>query len=145
MAVIHPRLQQDCIPVGRFDLCHLLLMNDANYPWFILVPDRDDLTEVFELDVADRNTLMAESCVLASHLKTALRADKINIAALGNMVPQLHIHIVARFQGDPAWPDPIWGKLPAVPYSEDNLRKLLDRLQVTALGNFTETADFQFR
>jgi len=118
MAEIHPQLQQDCIIVGRLPLCHLLLMNDANYPWFILVPDRDEVSEIFQLSPQDQQQLMKESSQLAGIIADKFQADKINIAALGNMVPQLHIHHVVRYRTDIAWPAPIWGAAPVKPYTE---------------------------
>jgi len=121
MAEIHPQLLQDCVVIGRFPLCHLLLMKDANYPWLILVPDRDDISEIFQLPPEDQQQLMKESSQLAETLAAKFQADKINIAALGNMVPQLHIHHVVRYQDDAAWPAPIWGTVPVKPYTESEL------------------------
>ena len=121
MAKIHPQLQQDCVVIGRFPLCHLLLMKDANYPWFILVPDRDDVGEIFQLSLQDQQQLMSESSQLAEILAVKFQADKINIAALGNMVPQLHIHHVVRYRDDIAWPAPIWGAVSVKPYAENEL------------------------
>jgi len=121
MAEIHPQLQQDCVVIGRFPLCHLLLLKDANYPWFILVPDRDEISEVFELSAQDQEQLIRESSQLAEVLAAKFKADKINIAALGNVVPQLHIHHVVRYRDDAAWPAPIWGAVPAKPYVASEL------------------------
>jgi diadenosine tetraphosphate (Ap4A) HIT family hydrolase len=116
-SIIHPTLQRDCETVGRFTLCHLLLMKDANYPWFILVPDRPDVSEIYQLNEADQLQLLHESSYLAQKLALYYRADKINIAALGNVVPQLHIHHVVRYRDDVAWPAPVWGAAPAKPYN----------------------------
>jgi len=121
MAEIHPQLQQDCVVIGRFPLCHLLLMKDANYPWFILVPDRDGISEIFELSAQDQQQLMRESSQLAEILAAKFKADKINIAALGNVVPQLHVHHVVRYRNDIAWPAPIWGAVPAKSYVASEL------------------------
>lgn len=129
MAEIHHQLQQDCAVIGRFPLCHLLLMKDANYPWFILVPDRDDVSEIFQLLPQEQQQLMSESSRLAKLLAERFRADKINIAALGNMVPQLHIHHVVRYRSDLAWPAPIWGVAPAKPYLEHELRERVDEVK----------------
>lgn len=114
--ILHPQLEQDCFVVGRLPLCVVLMMNDSNYPWFILVPQREGISEIHHLGEEERQQLMRESCQLAEAIEQAFEADKINVAALGNMVPQLHIHHVARYKTDPAWPAPIWGRVPAVPY-----------------------------
>lgn len=110
MFALHERLAADTLPVGRLRLCRVLLMNDATYPWLILVPEVADLREIFELEAADRALLMEEIALVSRALADAFRPDKINVAALGNLVPQLHVHVVARFRGDPAWPAPIWGR-----------------------------------
>ena len=136
MAELHPQLRKDCLVVGRFGLCHLLLMRDANYPWFILVPDRESVTEIHQLDELDQDRLIRESSCLARILKDEFGADKINIAALGNMVPQLHVHHVARYRDDPAWPHPVWGRLPARPYDDDGIRIVMDRLRTALPGDF---------
>lgn len=131
---LHPRLEQDCIVIGRFELCRLLMMNDSQYPWFILVPERADLQEIYQLSKAERELLTEESSYLAENLAVLYKADKMNIAAIGNMVPQLHIHHIVRYQTDKAWPAPVWGKFDAVPYSErqiaDNLILVKDRLGI---------------
>lgn len=119
MAGIHPQLRQDCFILGRFPLCHLLLMNDCNYPWFILVPDREDVSEIFQLALDDQVQLTRESSALAASIGKAFDADKINIAALGNVVPQLHIHHIVRYRDDAAWPAPVWGKVPAKRYTDE--------------------------
>lgn len=118
MFKLHPRLEQDTLLVGDFPLCHLLLLNDANYPWFILVPRRTEVREIFELERRDQRQLLDESSQLSQLLHKVFRADKLNIAALGNMVPQLHIHHIVRYQTDPAWPNPVWGMFPAQAYTE---------------------------
>ncbi|MDP3009307.1 MAG: HIT domain-containing protein [Methylococcales bacterium] len=115
---LHPRLQQDCITIGRFELCRLLMMNDSQYPWFILVPEISNLTELYQLDNTQREMLMEESCYLAENLVELFQADKMNIANIGNMVAQLHIHHIVRYQTDSAWPAPVWGKFAAVPYTD---------------------------
>ena len=106
---LHSRLAADCIPVGRLPLCQLLLLNDSRYPWFVLVPRREGLVEVFDLSEADQQQLCLESVHLSRCMKHAFHADKMNIGSLGNLVPQLHIHCIARFRSDPAWPGPVWG------------------------------------
>lgn len=129
MTTLHPQLQKDCLVVGRLPLCRVLLMNDANYPWIILVPDREGVTEIYQLSEDDQAQLIRESSSVAQMLSEQFAADKINIAALGNVVSQLHIHHVARYRNDPAWPKPIWGQVPARPYTEEALATMLDRLQ----------------
>ena len=119
MFILHPQLEQDCFVLGRFPLSQLLLMNDANYPWFILVPQRNNLRETYQLSESEQHQLNWESTHLAEQLTDLYRADKMNIAALGNMVPQLHIHHIVRYQSDPVWPKPVWGVLPAKPYGDE--------------------------
>jgi len=118
MFALHPRLVQDTFVVGDFPLCRLLLMNDANYPWFILVPRRTAVREIFELEQCDQHQLVKESSLLSQVLNRIFQADKLNIAALGNMVPQLHVHHIVRYQTDQAWPNPVWGLFPSQPYTE---------------------------
>jgi len=134
MAEIHPTLKKDCQLVGHFDLCHLLLMNDASYPWLILIPDRDDVTEIYQLSEQDQVQLLRESSCVSRMLNTIFSADKINIAALGNVVSQLHIHHIARYRDDLAWPKPIWGYAMAVPYDAESLRETVDKLRGELLG-----------
>ncbi|MEA2094676.1 MAG: HIT domain-containing protein [Pseudomonadota bacterium] len=129
MAELHPQLQADCLLIGRFPLCRLLLMRDANYPWFILVPDREDVSEIYQLSADDQVQLTRESSRLAAILAERYQADKINIAALGNMVPQLHIHHVVRYRDDPAWPAPVWGQVPARPYTGDEILAVTAKLR----------------
>jgi len=129
MSELHPQLAKDCQLVGRFTLCHLLLMRDANYPWCILVPDRAGITEIHQLTAEDQQQLMRESSLLASNMATLFAADKMDIAALGNIVPQLHIHHIARQRTDPAWPAPVWGKLPARSYTDADLENTLQMLR----------------
>ncbi|HKI60560.1 MAG TPA: HIT domain-containing protein [Mariprofundaceae bacterium] len=119
MFELHPRLHRDCITIGNFPLCRLLLMNDANYPWFILVPQRHGIREIFELNEVDQHQLLRESSMLSKVIAGQFHADKINVAALGNMVPQLHIHHIVRYTTDPAWPAPVWGHAAASPYSDN--------------------------
>ena len=100
-------------------------MNDSNYPWFILVPKRDGVKEIFELSKGDRIQLEIEVSAIAKAIKTNFSAKKINIATLGNIVSQLHIHIVARFENDPSWPKPVWGNADLVQYKNNELEKLI--------------------
>jgi diadenosine tetraphosphate (Ap4A) HIT family hydrolase len=115
--------------IGHFSLSVLLLMNDANYPWFILVPQRENITEIHQLSEQDQQQLMKESSQLATCIEKEFNADKINFAALGNMVPQLHIHHIVRYKSDPAWPAPVWGKLPASPYTAADAERLSERMR----------------
>ena len=123
------RLGADTVEVSDLPLCKLLLMKDANYPWLILVPRRSNISEVFELSLEDQIQLMREASYVAQRLKDYTYAAKINVATLGNIVKQLHIHVVARFEEDLAWPGPVWGKGPAKAYSESELEKCLNDLK----------------
>lgn len=129
MAAIHPQLANDCLVIGRFKLCHLLFVKDANYPWFILVPDRDDIQEIYQLSKQDQAQLMDESCDLGEKLMQIFAGDKLNVAALGNQVPQLHLHHIVRYKSDPAWPGPVWGKVPSRAYSDQQLDDMITKLQ----------------
>lgn len=132
MFTLDARLQRDCYLVGALPLSTVLLMNDSTWPWLILVPQRDGVSEIFELDSDDRRTLIDESCVIAEWLCRHFRADKINVAALGNIVRQLHVHHVARFENDPAWPGPVWGVQAPVAYTEAELLRLREVLATLA-------------
>jgi diadenosine tetraphosphate (Ap4A) HIT family hydrolase len=134
---LDPRLQQDTLPIGDFPLCRLLLSNDSNYPWFILVPRRNDISEIFQLGVADQQQLWQETTALAQLLKDSFDADKMNVAALGNVVSQLHMHVIVRKREDAAWPAPVWGKLPAVPYSAEQVAAIRERLRLVLTEDFT--------
>lgn len=114
---LDPRLAADTTFVADWDLSRVLLMNDARYCWLILVPRRSDAVELFDLTAADQQALTVEIVGAAQTLQHLTDAAKINVGALGNVVPQLHVHIVARNPGDPAWPGPVWGHSPAVPYA----------------------------
>ena len=124
MFQLDPRLQRDTIHLGRFPLSRLLLMNESTYPWFILVPERAGIREIHHLSEPDRLQLWRESAQLSRWLEEAFACDKLNVAALGNIVSQLHLHHVARRQGDPAWPGPVWGFRPAVPYPPEEIDRI---------------------
>ena len=113
---LDPRLAADTFLVGETPLNQVLLMNDARYPWLILVPRRSNITEPFELSETEQVQLWQESMRLGYVMKEHFGADKLNIAALGNQVAQLHVHHIVRFQVDAAWPGPVWGAGGAVPY-----------------------------
>lgn len=128
MFELDERLKADCIDVGHFSLCRVLLVKDANYPWIILVPMRNDISEIYELDELDQEQLIWESSHVSKAMKRLFHADKMNIAALGNAVPQLHVHHVARMTDDPAWPNPIWGAVPAKGYTREKLAQIIVEL-----------------
>ena len=125
---LHPRLQADTIEIGCFTLSRLLLMNDSQYPWFILVPMRENVTEIYQLSKQDQALLQYESSHLAKALAEIYQADKMNIACLGNIVSQLHVHHIVRYQNDIAWPAPVWGKFEAVPYTDLQIEAIKIRL-----------------
>lgn len=125
---IDPRLLKDGEVIGKFKLCHVLLMRDANYPWCVLVPDRDDVSEIFDLSIEDQKQLNHESNTLLACLKKEFNADKMNVAALGNVVAQLHVHHIVRYKDDIAWPAPIWGSHPAKAYSENDFSQRINQL-----------------
>ena len=131
MFELDPRLQQDTVDFGSFPLCRLLLMNDCSYPWFILVPQRENLQEIHHMEEADRQQLLAESTRLSLWMECFFNF----VAALGNVVSQLHLHHVGRSINDPAWPGPVWGHRPAVLYSVEEIEKLQQAVQ-------SEFADF---
>ena len=122
------RLVKDTIVLGDFGLSRVLLMNDSRYPWLILVPRVADISEVFVLTAQQQRRLWQETSVVGQMLKDVFQADKVNIAALGNVVKQLHMHVVVRMQNDAAWPAPVWGKGEAQPYSAEALADMRVRL-----------------
>ncbi|MDH5180037.1 MAG: HIT domain-containing protein [Gammaproteobacteria bacterium] len=137
---LHQQLAQDCFELGYFPLCRVLLMNDCNYPWFILVPARQGIVETYQLNTADQQQLWIESAAFGAHIMQQFQGEKLNIAALGNVVPQLHIHHIVRYADDPAWPAPVWGKHPAKPYSDDALQACLAQLGERLPAGFCFTA-----
>lgn len=140
MAALHPQLVNDCLQLGRFELCRLLLMRDANYPWCILVPDRDAVTEIHQLPEPDQQQLLRESSQLSRAMEAVFKPDKMNIAALGNVIPQLHIHHIARFRDDPAWPAPVWGRVTPRPYTEEELARTAASLRMQLGQDLTADA-----
>ncbi len=139
MFALDPRLEQDTLHMGDFPLCRLLLMNDASYPWFILVPRREEVSELFQLDAADQRSLWRETLLLAELLKDTFKADKMNVATLGNVVSQLHMHVIVRRRNDPAWPAPVWGRQPAQPYTAEQVREVRAKLRLVL-----DPEDFRF-
>lgn len=129
MFMLDENLNKDCIVIGNFPLCQLLLKNDKKYPWFILVPRRNDIVEVFDLLLNEQQQLWSEVTTFAELVKKVFEADKINIGTLGNMVNQLHIHIIARYKHDITWPQSVWDKLPAEPYDVSEIEILKKQLQ----------------
>lgn len=126
-------ISRDSLWLADWPLCQLRLQNDANYPWFILIPRRPALVEIIDLTEADRTQLWRESAHLSLFLKTEFQAKKLNIAALGNMVPQLHLHHIVRYAEDLAWPAPVWGKHQAQAYTEQALQQLKQKLALLTM------------
>ena len=137
MFELDPQLAADTLPMGDFPLCRLLLMNDAQYPWFILVPRREEVSEVFQLSGDDQRQLWKESVELAEELKDVFAADKLNLATLGNVVAQLHMHVIVRRKEDPAWPAPVWGRHPARPYTAEQVAQIREKLRLALDDDFT--------
>lgn len=121
--VLHKQLENDCFNVGSLPLCQVLMMNDRQYPWFILVPKRANMREIYQLSVTDQLSLLHESSWFGQMIMQEFNGEKLNIGALGNVVPQLHIHHIVRNQYDATWPAPVWGKLPAKHYSVEDAAK----------------------
>jgi diadenosine tetraphosphate (Ap4A) HIT family hydrolase len=115
--VLDPRLEADTSALGELGLCKVLLMDDARFPWVVLVPKRADLVEIIDLGSADLVRLIEEIATASGVLEAATSPHKLNVAALGNVVRQLHVHIIARFENDAAWPNPVWGKGEREPYA----------------------------
>lgn len=122
------RIARDSDLIATLDLCQLRIQNDSRWPWLLMVPQRADMTEIFELSEADQAHLAAEVNQVAAALKEITGATKINVGALGNIVRQLHVHVIARFEGDANWPGPIWGYGSAEPYDGEKRQALMNRL-----------------
>ena len=131
---LDPRLETDTLPIGDLLLCRVRLMNDARFPWLILVPRKPGLREFTDLAVTERAILMEEITAASNALQAATGAQKLNVGALGNKVAQLHVHVVARFESDAVWPAPVWGQGVAVPYAEAAAQALA--AQITARMGF---------
>ncbi|MEA2559806.1 MAG: hypothetical protein QOH06_1310 [Acidobacteriota bacterium] len=131
---LHPTLARDTVEVARLPLCRMLLMKDRRFPWLILVPEREAVREIHELPAADRAELIEEVARVSEVLERLFQPDKLNVGALGNVVPQLHVHVVARFATDPAWPGPVWGSGTAVGYADEQLETLRERLAAEMSG-----------
>ena len=126
---LDPRLEADSLPLGRLSLCEVRLMNDSRWPWLVLVPMLGGAVELHDLPHADAAAAFADTMRAGAALKTATGALKINTGALGNVVRQLHIHVVARSEGDPNWPGPVWGFGARVPYADAEREALSDRIR----------------
>lgn len=128
MFSLNERLQADTCPVTDLELCRVLLMNNRLWPWLILVPMREGAVEIHRLDGGDQATLMREIAQASRVVERLFAPDKVNVGALGNMVPQLHVHVIGRTRGDPAWPGPVWGSGHAEPYEPPEAADLAQRL-----------------
>jgi len=128
---LHPQLAKDTLLVTDLALCRVLLMNDARYPWCILVPRIPDAREIFDLPASIQTDLWREVSLCAQRLSMLTKAGKMNVATLGNLVPQLHIHVIARNAGDAAWPQPVWGKGEPQPYTTRAATRQVEALQLT--------------
>src|SRR5215472_8936434 len=126
---LHPQLARDTILLGDLPLSRVLIVNDANWPWLLLVPRRPGVSEIIELDEVEQAQLMTEIARTARVLKAVTQCDKLNIAALGNVVPQLHVHIIARRAGDAAWPRPVWGVMQPLPHDAEEVQALISALR----------------
>jgi diadenosine tetraphosphate (Ap4A) HIT family hydrolase len=134
MFTLHERLRADTLEITRLRLSRVLLMNDSSFPWLILVPEREDSREIYDLEEKDRAVLIEEITLAARIIRHLYKPDKINVGALGNLVPQLHIHVIGRFESDRAWPGPVWGAGPAQPYGGDEREATRERFEKTFLN-----------
>jgi diadenosine tetraphosphate (Ap4A) HIT family hydrolase len=128
MMKTHPKLEADSLLIASLKLSDLRLMNNQQYPWVLLIPRVENAMELIDLSVEAQHALMDEISAVSQVLKTLYAPDKLNIAAIGNIVRQLHVHLVVRYRNDPAWPSTVWG-YPGTPYSADNLSKTISLLQ----------------
>ena len=126
---LHTQLQKDTIDIGDLPLSRVLVIKDANYPWLMLVPRRADASEIIDLDEVEQGQLMTEINRVGRALKDITKCDKLNVAALGNMVPQLHVHIIARRTSDAAWPRPVWGVMPPLAHDAEEVQTFISALR----------------
>jgi diadenosine tetraphosphate (Ap4A) HIT family hydrolase len=127
--LLHPQLAKDCLPIISLGVCRLYLQNNSNFPWLVLVPMRPNIKEIFELEQVDYEQMMSEVHAVTKHFSVFTKADKMNVATLGNVVSQLHIHIIARFK-DAAWPNPVWNaNLPPAHYPQNEAELLINELR----------------
>ena len=126
---LHPQLERDTVNMGDLPLCRVLVIEDANYPWLLLVPRRADAVEVLDLDEVEQAQLMVETTRVARAMREITQCDKLNIAALGNVVPQLHVHVIARRTSDAAWPRPVWGAVPPLAHDPEELKLFISAMR----------------
>lgn len=126
---LHPQLQKDTVDIGDLPLSRVLVIKDAHYPWLLLVPRRSEVTEIIDLDEVAQAQLMAEIARVGRALKEVTKCDKLNVAALGNVVPQLHVHLIARRSTDAAWPRPVWGVMPPLAHDPEELQLFISALR----------------
>jgi diadenosine tetraphosphate (Ap4A) HIT family hydrolase len=126
---LHPQLADDTHPLAVWPLCDVRLMDDANHPWLILVPRVENAIELLDLDAGQQTTLIREIDRAGRALQATMKPHKLNVAALGNQVPQLHVHVIARYRDDIAWPRPVWGMATAQPYSPERLIERVEALR----------------
>jgi diadenosine tetraphosphate (Ap4A) HIT family hydrolase len=129
MFELHERLKADTLDITRLRLSRVLLMNDSSFPWLVLVPERENIRELYDLDEKERSLLIEEITLSARIIEHLYKPDKINVGALGNLVPQLHVHVIGRFESDRAWPGPVWGAGPAEPYGDDEKERTRGRFE----------------
>jgi diadenosine tetraphosphate (Ap4A) HIT family hydrolase len=127
--ILHPQLEKDSVFITDLTLCAVRLLNDVNYPWLILVPRQSDICEVLDLTDNQQCLLWQESALVSRVLTQLFTPDKLNIATLGNMVSQLHLHLVVRYKNDISWPRPIWGQVPVKPYSAELLTQRIELIK----------------
>lgn len=132
--ILHPVLERDSLAVGDLPLCRLLLINDAQFPWCLLVPRRASVTDLHQLERSDRHQLSDESHQLCEVMMSLCNGFKMNVAALGNVVPQLHVHHIVRQTDDACWPRPVWGQQPSVPYQPEAADRLIAALSARMDG-----------
>jgi diadenosine tetraphosphate (Ap4A) HIT family hydrolase len=134
MFTLHERLRADTLDIARLRLSRVLLMNDSSFPWLVLVPERENVRELYDLDEKDRSVLIEEITLASRIIKHLYEPDKINVGALGNLVPQLHVHVIGRFESDRAWPGPVWGTGPAQPYGDETREATRERFEKAFLN-----------
>jgi diadenosine tetraphosphate (Ap4A) HIT family hydrolase len=126
---LHTQLQKDTIDIGDLPLSRVLVVKDAHYPWLMLVPRRPDVIEIIDLDEVAQAQLTTEINRVSRALKEVTRCDKLNVAALGNVVPQLHVHVIARRKTDAAWPRPVWGVMPPLAHDAEEVQRFISELR----------------
>ncbi|RBP53274.1 HIT domain-containing protein [Arenicella xantha] len=131
MYELHPTLKADTIAIGDLNLCELRLMNNALVPWLILVPKRPNISEAYQLSEDEQIQLCQETSLISELTMQIFQGDKLNTGAIGNIVPQLHIHIVIRYQVDPVWPKPVWGNIEEHPYTHEEIKLVRQTLHTS--------------